>query len=94
MAHLHHPTLGLLRHMVTGLLEFNTKRNDVYRGRALGKYTNTAFPSNDNRLVGVLDLIHFDLCSPMPSVSPRGFEYYVTLIDDHSRKTCIYFLRI
>ena len=24
MAHLHHPALGLLRHMVTGLPEFNT----------------------------------------------------------------------
>ena len=59
----------------------------------MGKYTKTAFPSSDSRSAGVLDLIHSDLCGPMSFVSLRGFEYYVTFIDDHSRKTWIYFLR-
>ena len=79
--------------MVTGLPEFNTEHSDVCRGCALGKYTKTAFPSSDSRSAGVLDLIHFDLCGPMSSVSLRGYEYYVTFIDDHSRKTWIYFLK-
>ena len=90
---MHHPALGLLRHMVTGLPEFSSKHSDVYRGCALGKYTKTAFPCNDSKLAGVLDLIHSDLCGPMSVVSLRGFEYYVTFIDDHSRKTWIYFLK-
>ena len=60
---------------------------------ALGKHTKTAFPSSDNRSAGVLDLIHSDLCGPMSSVSLRGYVYYVTFIDDHSRKTWIYFLK-
>ena len=59
----------------------------------LGKYTKTAFRSSDSRSVGILDLIHSDLCGPMSSVSLRGYEYYVTFIDDHSRKTWIYFLK-
>ena len=41
----------------------------------------------------MLDLIHSDLCGPMSSVSLRGFEYYVAFIDDHSKKTWIYFLK-
>ena len=57
----------------------------------MGKHTKTAFPSSDNRSVGVLDLIHSYLCGSMPSVSLRGYGYYVTFIDDHSRKTRIYF---
>ena len=93
MPHLHHPSLRMLRDMVTGLPEFSTKHSDVFRGCALGKYTKTVFPSSDIRSAGVLDLIHSDFCGPMSSVSLRGFEYYVTLIDDHSRKTWIYFLR-
>ena len=44
-------------------------------------------------IAGTLDLIHSDLCGPMSSVSLRGYEYYVTFIDDHSRKTWIYFLK-
>ena len=63
------------------------------RGCALGKYTKTAFSSSDNKSAVVLDLIHSDLCGLMSSFSLRGYEYYVTFIDDHSRKTWIYFLK-
>ena len=59
----------------------------------MGKYTKTAFTSSDSRSTWVLDLIHSDLCGPMSVVSLRGFEYYATFIDDHSRKTWIYFLK-
>ena len=93
MVHLHHPALRMLRYMVTGLPEFSTEHSDVCRGCALEKYTKIVFTSNDSRSAGVLDLIHFDLCGPMSVVSLRGFEYYVTFIDDHSRKTWIYFLK-
>ena len=59
----------------------------------MGKYTKTAFPSSDSKLAEILDLIHSDLCGPMSSISLRGYEYYVTFIDDYSRKTWIYFLK-
>ena len=59
----------------------------------MGKYTKTAFPSSDMRLEGVLELIHYELCGPMSSASLTGFEYYITFIDDFSRKTWINFLR-
>ena len=38
-------------------------------------------------------MIHSDLCGPISSVSLKGFEYYVTFIDDHFRKVWIYFLK-
>ena len=59
----------------------------------MGKYTKTAFPSSDSRSTWVLDLIHSEICGSMSSVSLRGYEYYVTFIDDYSRKTWIYFLK-
>ena len=90
---MHHPALGLLRQMVTGLPKFSTWQSDVCRGCALEKYTKTAFPSSDSRSAGILDLIHSDLCRLMSSVSLRGNECYVTFVDDHSRKIWIYFLK-
>ena len=93
MAHLHHPALILLRSMVIGLPEFSIEQSDVCRGCALGKYTKIVFSSSDMRAAGVLDLIHTDICGPMSSLSLTGFEYYISFIDDYSRKTWIYFLR-
>ena len=78
---------------MTGLPEFSTGQSDVCKGCALGKYTKISFPSSDSRIAGTLDLIHYHLCGPMSSVSLRGYTYYVTFIDDHSRKTWIYFLK-
>ena len=43
--------------------------------------------------IGTLELIHSDVCGPMSSTSLSGFEYYITFIDDFSRKTWIYFLK-
>jgi hypothetical protein len=77
----------VLREIVTRLPQFDTEHQEVCRGCALGKYTKTVFPSSDNRSTGILDLVHSDVCGPMSSVSLGGCEYYVTFIDDHSRKT-------
>jgi transposase InsO family protein len=59
----------------------------------LGKNIKKAFPSSDNRAQGILDLVHSDVCSPMPSPSLIGCLYYVIFIDDYSRKCWIYFLK-
>jgi hypothetical protein len=93
MAHLHHGALKVLREIVIGLPQFDIEHHEVCRGCTLGKYTKTVFPSSDSRSVGVLDLIHTDVCGPMSLVSLGFCEYYVTFIDDHSRKTWIYFMK-
>jgi transposase InsO family protein len=38
-------------------------------------------------------LVHLDVCGPMPSTSLSGYVYYVSFIDDYSRKTWVYFLK-
>ena len=39
-------------------------------------------------------MIHSDICGPMYSPSLIGCLYYVLFIDDHSRKSSIYFLKV
>jgi hypothetical protein len=78
---------------VIGLPHFSTVHHDVCKGCALGKYTKTTFQNSHSRSRGILDLIHSYICGHMSSVPLSGYEYYVTFIDDHSRKTWIYFMK-
>ena len=78
--------------MTTSLPDFSTEQSGVCRGCTLGKYTKTVFLSSDNKSEGALELIHSDLCGPMSFALLTGFEYYITFINDFSRKTWIYFL--
>ncbi|KAL5842405.1 hypothetical protein ACOSQ3_013008 [Xanthoceras sorbifolium] len=59
----------------------------------VGKQNRVAFKSSPpSRKKNILDLIHSDLCGPMPK-SLGGAQYFVTFIDDHSRKTWVYSLK-
>jgi hypothetical protein len=51
------------------------------------------FPSNDSKAKGDLDIIHSDVCEPMPATSLSGYVYYVSFIYDLSRKNWICFLK-
>jgi hypothetical protein len=93
MAHLHHGALGGLREVVTGVPQTNIEHQDVCRGCALSKFAKALFPNSDTRSAGILDLVHTNVCGPMTRRSLSGCEYYLTFIDDYSRKTWIYFLK-
>jgi hypothetical protein len=93
LAHLHYRALPALGKMVTGLPEIHIEHDGVCRGCALGKNVKGSFSSSDSRSKGILDLIHTDVCGPMTVASLSGYLYYVLFIDDHSRKTWIYFLK-
>jgi len=41
-----------------------------------------------------LDLVHTDLWGPSPVASLGGSRYYITFIDDSSRKVWVYFLKL
>lgn len=41
----------------------------------------------------MLRLIHSDICGLISTKALSGAEYFITFIDDHSRKTWIYFLK-
>ena len=40
-----------------------------------------------------MDIMHLDMCGPMSTASLSGYVYYVSFIDDYSRKTWIYLLK-
>ena len=78
--------------MVTSMPEVSPKHDGNCKG-CLGKNTKKSFSKSKNRSKGILDFIHLDICGHMSSHYLSGCLYYVLFIDDHSRKSWIYFLK-
>jgi hypothetical protein len=92
-AHINYQALSFLKKMVEGIPELQSTHKGICKGCALGKNIKKPFPSNNNRSKEILDLIHSNVCGPMPVKSLGGFLYYVIFIDDYSRKTWLYLLK-
>ena len=59
-------------------------------GCVAGKMTRKSFkPVGEIRSKKRLQLIHSDICGPMPTESIGGHKYFVTFIDDYSR-CCVF----
>jgi hypothetical protein len=93
LSHINYKALPYVSKAVTSLSYFKVDHEGVCKGCAQGKNIKNHFPKSDSKAEGVLDLIHLDVCGPMPSTSLSGYVYYVSFIDDYSRKTWVYFLK-
>ena len=52
------------------------------------------FPSSQSHALKPLELVHTDLWGPAPIQSISGFKYYIHFVDDISRYTWIYPLKL
>lgn len=75
-------------------LDHHKMDSSLCHGCCIGKSTKAPCKRIDGRQSSdVAELIHSDLCGPMPVKSVGGSRYMMTLIDDYSRKTTVYFLK-
>ena len=58
-----------------------------------GKQTQTPHKKGSSRKAEPLQLVHSNVCGPMPMASMGGALYFVTFIDDFSRKVWVYSIR-
>jgi hypothetical protein len=91
--HINYQALPFLKRMVEGIPELQSTHEGICKGCSLGKNIKKPFPSRNNRSKEILDLIHSDVCGPMPVKYLGGSSYYVIFIDDYSRKTWLYLLK-
>jgi len=59
----------------------------------LGKHNKQPFHDSTSRACRKLELIHSDLCGPMPVPSANGNKYIMTFIDDYTRMCWVYLLK-
>ena len=60
---------------------------------AYGNYKRVSFKPAINNTKGILVYIHFDLWGPSRKPSLSGCNYFLTFIDDFSRKVWCYFFK-
>ena len=93
--HLHFEWLTELvkKEMVLGLPNMKFKKR-FCEECVIGKQVRTSFPRNSKyRANEQLGLIYIGLCGPIIPESFSGKIYFVSLIDNFSRKTRVYFLK-
>jgi len=93
--HLHFGGLAELvkKKMVQGLPTVELEKK-FCEDCVLGKHLRTSFPrTTEYRAKEQLRLIHTDICEPITPESFNGKRYFISFIDDFSRKTWVYFLK-
>lgn len=75
------------------ILEFNFSDFSIYDHCLFGKQTKSAHKRSGKRKSEPLNLVHIDVCGPMPTMSLGGASYFAMFIDDYTRKVWVYPLK-
>ena len=93
--HLGYDNLARLTTMVEGINvtadEFRGVGNSgaICEPCALGKQHRQPFKASEPAATQPLELVHTDVCGPMPITSLGGNNYFVTLLDDYSKLSAV-----
>ncbi len=97
LGHLNVKGVHALQNMVSGINLGNMPcptSSFVYEGCIEGKQHCKPFPSDGGmRATKPLEIVHSDVCGPMRTTSLGGARYFVTYIDNFSRKVWVYLLK-
>ncbi|KAJ0599629.1 putative RNA-directed DNA polymerase [Helianthus annuus] len=81
------------KELVVGLPKMK-KDDNVCEGCISGKQARKPFQKKTTwQSSEPLQLVHSDICGPMRTESIGGCRYFITFIDDYTRKTWVYFLK-
>jgi hypothetical protein len=65
-AHINYQALPFIKNMVEGIPKLRSTHEGICKGCVFGKNVKKPFSSNNNRSKEILDIIHSDVCGPMP----------------------------
>lgn len=93
MGHLNFTNLNKIPNCTEGVKLSKGAENTICVTCLEGKQTRKPFPTEGSRATRLLELIHSDVCGPMKNISIGGARYFVTFIDDFSRRVHVYFIK-
>ena len=80
------------KELVNGLKLVGDTKLPFCETSQFGKQARDPFPKEAVRSQKVLEVVHSDVCGPMPVNSVGGNKYFVTFTDECTRYTAIYFM--
>ena len=95
-ARLGHPAIGTMKELVKkGLVQYSDDETSALKCEecVLGKAKKLSYPKGVHTSTKPLDYAHSDLWGPAQEKSIGGGRYYMSIIDDYSRKLWIYILK-
>ncbi len=94
LGHLNMASLKKLKTMVNGMNLKEVPLHHVCEACIEGKHQRTYFPKDEaTRASKLLELVYSDVCGSMKTTSCGGARYFVTFIDDFSKKNHVYLLK-
>ena len=89
--HLGHPSLSLLKKLYPQFSSLSSLNCELCQYAKL--HCVHLSPRVNNRAFSPFELVHLDVWDQCPVVSPNGFQYFVTFVDDYSRTTWLYLMK-
>ena len=89
LGHINMKRVKEVENLNIGIGNSTRSTHEICEACALGKASRSPFPISLNRALERLDLIHSDVCGPLPR-SVVGYKYFVSFTDDHTRMSWIY----
>jgi transposase InsO family protein len=68
---------------------FRALKTSVCEPCIIGKQTRQPFPESESVSTEPLELVHMDVCKPMPVPSIGGSRYFATFLDDYSKLSVV-----
>ncbi len=94
LGHLNMASFKELGAMVDGMNLKEVPLHHICEACVKGKHQRTSFPKDGaTKASQLLEIVHTNVCGPMRTTSHGGARYFLTFIDDFSRKTHVYFLK-
>ena len=74
----------------------NTKSKENHHCHVchLAKQKRLMFPISNATSVAPFNLLHIDVWGPFYVPTFEGFRYFLTIVDDHSRATWVYLMKL
>lgn len=89
-----HPSSSVLRTILMNEGLYFSPNIPFCNACQLGKSHHISFPSTAHTIHAPLEIVHSDIWGPAPIVSKDGFCYYIHFIDDFTKFTWIFSLRL